>query len=146
MCLNSANSSADFTPHQTNNVIIIIGSMKIKLYMIRYIYHRNWTLSLSDAKYQSIVIYGHEVQGSKNKLTINQTTNAHTGDVTFLIIFCIFGLHANGTSIRNHSPYRKKSLIFANQTIIHKIQTIRFIIMVLVAVANAENNHNHIAK
>jgi hypothetical protein len=93
-----------------------------------------------------MVIYGPEVHGNKNKLTINQITNAHNGDVAHFIILCIVGLRANGTSIRNHSQYRKKSLIFASQTIIHKIQTIRFIIIVFVAVANAENNPNHIAK
>lgn len=63
-----------------------------------------------------------------------------------MITLCIAGLHANGTSIRNHSPYRKKSLIFVSHTIIHNIQTIHLMITVLVAVANAENNPNHIAK
>lgn len=72
--------------------------------------------------------------------------NAPSGDVAFLITLCIAGLHANGTSIRNHSPYRKKSLIFASHTMIHNIHTIHLIIIVFVAVANAENNPNHIAK
>ena len=101
---------------------------------------------LSDAKYHSIVIYGPEVHGNKNRLTKNQTINAQIGDVAFFITLCIVGLRANGTSIRNHSQYRKKSFMFASQTIIHNIHAIRLIIVVLVAVANAENSHNPIAK
>lgn len=91
-------------------------------------------------------MYGPDVHGNKNKLTKNQTINAQIGDVALLITLCIVGLRANGTSIRNHSPYRKKSFIFASHTIIPSIHTIRLIIAVFVALANAENNHNHIAK
>jgi hypothetical protein len=141
-----ASSSADFTHNHTSNVIQIIGKIKIKLYTIKYINHRVLTELLSEAKYHSIVIYGPDVHGNKNRLTRNQTTNAQIGEVALFIILCIAGLHAKGTSIRNHSQYRKKSFMFASPTIIHNIQTIRFIIVVLVAVAKAENSHNPIAK
>ena len=103
-------------------------------------------LSLSDAKYPNIVIYGPDVHGNKNILTTNQIKNAQIGDVAHLIILCIAGLQANGTSIRNHSPYQKKSFILASHTTIHKIHTIHLIISVFVEVANAENSPNHIAK
>ena len=108
--------------------------------------HQVFSELLSDAKYQRIVIYGPDVHGNKNKLTRNQTINAQTGEVAFFIILCIVGLHANGTSIRNHSQYQKKSFIFASQTIIAIIHTIRLIIVVPLILANAENKPNHIAK
>jgi len=91
-------------------------------------------------------MYGPDVHGNKNRLTRNQTINAQIGEVALLITLCIVGLRASGTSIRNHSPYRKKSFIFASHTITHNIHTIRLIIVVLVAVARAENSHNPIAK
>ena len=105
--------------------------------MIRYIYHREFKFALSDARYHNIVKYGPDVHGSKNRLTINHTTNAHTGDTALFIIFFILGLHAIGTSITNHFLYQKKSFRFANHTTIHNIQTIRFNIPVFVADANA---------
>jgi hypothetical protein len=101
---------------------------------------------LSAAKYHNIVKYGHEVQGSKNKLTANQTTKAQVGETALSISFFKFGLRENGTSITNPFPYRKKSFRFANHTIIHNHHTNRFNIVVFVAVANALNSHNHIAK
>jgi hypothetical protein len=146
LCLNAANSSADFTHNHTSSAIQIIGKIKIKLYTIKYINHQVLTELLSDAKYPSIVIYGPDVHGNKNRLTKNQTINAQIGDVAFLITLCNLGLRASGTSIRNHSQYQKKSFIFASHTIIPSIHTIHFIITVFVAVANAENNPNHIAK
>ena len=146
MCLNAANSSADFTPNHTSNAIQIIGKMKIKLYTIKYINHQVLTELLSDAKYPSIVMYGPDVHGNKNRLTKNQTTNAQIGEVAFLITLCIAGLRASGTSMRNHSQYQKKSFIFASHTMIHNIHTIHLIIAVFVALANAENNPNHIAR
>ena len=146
LCLNAASSSADFTHNHTSSVIQTIGKIKIKLYTIKYISHRVLTELLSDAKYHRIVIYGPDVHGNKNRLTKNQTINAQIGEVALFIILCIVGLRASGTSIRNHSPYRKKSFIFASHTIIPSIHTIHLIIAVLVAVANAENNHNPIAK
>jgi len=74
-----------------------------------------------------MVKYGQEVHGNKNKLTINQTTKAHTGEVIFSIKPIILGLQANGTSIINHFPYQKKSFKLANHTSIPKTQTIIFI-------------------
>ena len=146
MCLNAASSSADFTHNHTSSVIQTIGKIKIKLYTIKYMSHRVLTELLSEAKYHRIVIYGPEVHGNKNRLTRNQTINAQIGEVALLITLCMAGLRASGTSIRNHSPYQKKSFIFASHTIIHNIHTIRFIITVFVAVASAENNPNPIAK
>ena len=146
LCLNAASSSADFTHNHTSSVIQTIGKIKIKLYTIKYINHQVLTELLSDARYPSIVIYGPDVHGNKNRLTRNQTTNAQTGEVAFLIILCIAGLRASGTSIRNHSQYQKKSFIFASHTMIPSIHTIHFIITVFVAVASAENNPNPIAK
>jgi hypothetical protein len=64
-------------------------------------------LADSDAKYHKTVIYGPEVQGNKNKLITNHIQNAPQGETTALIIFCIFGLHASGTSILNHFQYQK---------------------------------------
>jgi len=53
------------------------------------------------------VIYGHEVQGSKNKLIKNHTKNAPIGETTLLSNFFIFALHAVGTSILKPFPYQK---------------------------------------
>ena len=113
---------------------------------MRYIYPREFKFELSDARYHNIVKYGPDVHGSKNKLTINHTTNAPKGDTALSMIDFIFGLQDNGTSITKPFLYRKKSFKLASQTTIHKIQTIRFNIVVFVADANALNSHNHIAK
>ena len=75
--------------------------------MIKYIYPRELKILLSDAKYHNMVKYGPDVHGSKNKLTTNHTINAHIGDTTLSIIFFIFGLQDNGTSITNIFLYRK---------------------------------------
>lgn len=146
MCFNSANSSADLNHNHTTNAIIIIGKINIRLYIIKYIYPREFKFALSDARYHNIVKYGPDVHGSKNKLTINHTTNAHIGDTALSITFFIAGLQDNGTSITNPFLYRKKSFKFANHTTIHNIQTICFNTVVFVADANALNSHNHIAK
>ena len=94
--------------------------------------------------------YGPAEQGNKKKLTINQTINAHKGDVAFFSTLCNFGLRANGTSIRNHSPYQKKSFIFASHTIIHKIQAINGILLDIIVLLFKKDkaliNHNHINK
>jgi len=92
------------------------------------------------------VKYGPEVQGRRNKLTTNQTTNAHSGEAIFSINPAIFGLQANGTSITKPFPYRKKSFKFASQTMIQRIQTIRLIRSVFVAFANALNSQSHMLK
>jgi|GEM_PF-2293190 len=109
-------------------------------------YHRKLIFLDSDAKYQSIVMYGQEVQGSKNKLITNPVKNAHIGETMDFIVFCSLGLRDNGTSIINPLPYRKKSFKFASHTIIPSIQTIRLMSIVLPAVARAENRPSHIAK
>ncbi|MBU0626786.1 hypothetical protein KKH82_05210 [Patescibacteria group bacterium] len=101
---------------------------------------------LSAARYHNIVKYGPDVHGRRNKLIKNPMMNAHIGEAILDIIFCILGLQANGTSITNHFPYRKKSLRLANHTNIQKTHTIIFKTKVLVAVANALNSHNPIAK
>ena len=122
-----ANSSADLNPNHTNTAITIIGKTKIILYTNKYIYHHRLRFLLSEARYQSIVKYGQEVQGNRNKLTITQTTKAHPGDAIFSIKLAIFGLHPKGTSITNHFPYRKKSFKLASHTNIPNIQTISLI-------------------
>lgn len=93
-----------------------------------------------------MVKYGHEEQGSKNKLTKMPTTNAPRGEDTLSINAIILGLRLKGTSMTNHFPYRKKSLIFASHTTNHKIPTTSLRTNVLLAVAKAEKSPIPIAR
>lgn len=90
--------------------------------------------------------YGPEEHGNKKRLTKIHARNAHAGDVAFSITFFIAGLRANGTSITNHLPYRKKSFKLANHTRIQSVQNIILIIQTLSDVASAEKSQIHIKR
>ena len=89
------------------------------------------------------MIYGHEVQGNKNKLTTIPIQNAPIGDVISWMIVFRRALRENGTSITNHFPYRNTSFRLANQTNIPRDQAIIFTTFVLVVEAKIFHNQIH---
>ena len=62
--------------------IINIGNTKIKLYTIRYIYHRRLSSLLCELINHKIVKYGPDEHGKRNKLTTIPIKNAHNGEDT----------------------------------------------------------------
>jgi hypothetical protein len=73
-----------------------------------------------------IVIYGPEVQGSRNNEIKIHTKNAQIGEVIPDVILNIAGFHAFGTSKANHHlPYQKASFKLKSHT---KIQSVHAII------------------
>jgi len=102
-----ANLSTLAYPKDTATAIANIGKTNIRLYINKYNNHRECNSLLCALKNQSIVKYGPDEHGNKNKLTNIHTKNAHIGDEIFSIISIILGLREKGTSITNRFPYQK---------------------------------------
>jgi hypothetical protein len=97
--------SAD--PRDMRTVIITNGVINIRLYISKYIYHIIFIVELSLARYESIVRYGPQVQGSKNKLMSIPIKNAHIGECIFFIQDREEILNFSGISIVKYFPNQK---------------------------------------